>query len=1073
MAIDITIPFYTFRLRLATGGALMTPLQDHRIARIQQQAAAIAEEYAEAFQKQVLNKGQLQDLLSALPKGDFLKAQISVAFPQAADQMSFPAFSLDFDYYYNLNEEGAAVWAIVPTIGLQVYIQKTELLEQQLREAITLDFARKRRLQSVQEIVSAIWYDSAELQRQEVSLKAPAPKDLEKLSKEQEDQLLPKAARLLSENLPACYEREKELGELARALKSSFQRNAIVVGPSGTGKTALVWELARRKAALKLKIEIWEATASGLIKELMRDTGWQDNLSLLCQELKGTHHVLFVRNLLDLFEVGKYEGNSISIGDYLTPYLSAGEITIIGECTTEELARIEMRSPGYLSHFQQIQLQEPSGNALNRIISQRAEEMVRGKPIQIAPDAIQESIRLNQRFSPYDGLPGRPIRFLENLLLLHQPQHTERKAAAGASAIDRTAVIRQFVEETGMPQFMVDPALPMAPKEVMQRFNNQVFGQEEAVNRITGVLATVKTALSRTGKPIASLLFVGPTGVGKTELAKQLASFMFGDTERMTRFDMSEFSTPYAVQRLTGISAAQEGLLTSAVRKNPFGLLLFDEIEKADASFFDLLLQVLSEGRLTDSQSKLVNFCSTIIIMTSNVGASNLNLNPIGWQQQLDDNSVKAHFINEVQKYFRPELFNRIDQVVPFAPLDPLTIRYVVEREIEALRKREGIRYRRMNLLISPEVYEHLAVKGYHRQYGARHLQRTLRQELLIPLARALNAEDPDDQLEVCASLEEGQVKVTAKADPLGLDLLLEEYTKIACTDHAGSLRRQVDQLREGNAFVRLLSEIDLMKQGRKRKGKAFWKDTEKANRYGQLTDMQAQVQVLWEALEQVELKFARSCLGILPYDPTWNDHLDELEQELYQQKIRLFATLKPEQNQCLMSIYGQAPSQALEFYRALFQYKGYSFTLSALWARWEARQLDIIATPLPSDISFAHILPEEKGDSLLGLRAHITGHGVLSYFSHESGKQRWSLNPDAPEDCIITADSVFAELPEGLGRRNLFTAFHPQRITTSNQFKDNYLGINREYQDLQQLLALVADELDSRFASEIQAFLL
>ena len=281
---------------------------------------------------------------------------------------------------------------------------------------------------------------------------------------------------------------------------------------------------------------------------------------------------------------------------------------------------------------------------------------------------------------------------------------------------------------------MVDPDIPMNLQAVRAHFKSEVFGQDVAVDRIVDVLASVKTALTKKGKPIASFLFVGPTGVGKTEIAKVLAKFMFGRRDRMIRFDMSEFSDPYSVQRLTGEGFFQDGILTAAVRREPFCVLLFDEIEKAYPSFYDLLLQLLGEGRLTDSRGRLVNFCSTIIIMTSNIGAANLQGNRISLVQEDSPQSVNQHFLSAVQQHFRPELFNRIDQVIAFQPLDRDTVRFVVEREMNLFKKREGIQFRNLDLSISEEVLDHLAKIGYDYRYGARYLQRTIRTQLVIPL---------------------------------------------------------------------------------------------------------------------------------------------------------------------------------------------------------------------------------------------------------------------------------------------------------------------------------------------------
>ena len=282
--------------------------------------------------------------------------------------------------------------------------------------------------------------------------------------------------------------------------------------------------------------------------------------------------------------------------------------------------------------------------------------------IKVQPDAIEETLRLNKRFSPYSGFPGKPIRFLEGILL------NKKSSNKSAESLTRSEVIQTFCEESGMPQIMVDPDIPMNPKQVKAQFNNEVFGQKKAINSVVNMLSTVKAGLSKSGKPIASFLFVGPTGVGKTELAKVLSKFMFGSREKIVRFDMSEYAGSDVVNKLLGSGYYSDGLLTSTVRREPFCVLLFDEIEKAHPVFYDFLLQILSEGRLTDSKGKLVNFCSTIIIMTSNIGATRATQRAVTLLKN-DKNKNKdlaQKFLSAVKDHFKPELYNRIDEVIAF-----------------------------------------------------------------------------------------------------------------------------------------------------------------------------------------------------------------------------------------------------------------------------------------------------------------------------------------------------------------------------------------------------------------------
>lgn len=1082
MAFKFSIPFLAFRMHLHPGLSLLSPVADNAVLRTGQALKSVAAQYADALQRKVLNTGQYHYLLDEYQDGDFYKDKLEVSFPAARDGVSYPAFKLEFDYYYNSHEN--ALWALLPALRLEAYAFDEAQLKKRLEDAVYQEFSQRKRLQAVQDIVSAIWFDSIELLQQEIQLEAPSPAELEQLEYKNQEKWLPRVAKQLDVRLPAAYGREGELQQFARALKGRYTRNVLLVGPSGTGKTALVWELARRQRKRRTKDQIWETSASTLIKELIQDTGWEENLSMLCKELSGSGQILFVRNLMELFEVGKYEGNAVSMADYIRPFLNRAEITMISECTEEELARIELLSPNYITFFQKIHINEPEGAALEDIILQKTRDTAQLKNVSIEEEAIREAIRLSRRFSPYSAMPGKTIRFLESLLINKRSAHA---GSADAIHISRQEVIGKFCEEAGMPRFMVDPALPMAPNTVNTFFNSRIFGQPSAIESIAGLLAMVKTALARTGKPIASLLLVGPTGVGKTELAKTLAEFMFGNRNRMVRFDMSEFSTPYSVARLTGLSYYSDGLLTSAVRREPFCVLLFDEIEKAGPLFFDLLLQLLSEGRLTDSQGKLADFCSTIVIMTSNIGAQSLSQNPIGWGQQTDKEQVKAHFTSEAQKYFRPELYNRIDQVIPFAPLGRQTVRHVIEREVALLKQREGIRFRRMNLQIDSKVLGFLAEKGYDAKYGARQLQRTIRNLLTAPLAKALNAQDVDDQLEAQVFILGDEIQIAVESDPLGLELLLEEYTKINHADYASSLRRQAGRLKEGHFYVRLLSELGLLEQKKKKARQRFWNNQQEAERYTYYLETRQHVDELCHKIESLEERLSLACLGSTPYGPAWLDELQEWEEAFFNLKMEVYARLHPKDNHCYLGLYGPAPLLPFDFYLGLFQEKGFHYQAQSLWFResyynealsgdeneghQKQQREEYLKKPfLPEQGN--NFSPPRKGDVLWGVEFVVTGPCAYLYLKDEAGLQKWKEAATEPQGYVVVTGNRPYRTPSKLHRKDFYTRLAPRRQVEPLLLKDQLYKINREY-NKSALLPLIMEKLEERFKIQLDTEIL
>ena len=321
--------------------------------------------------------------------------------------------------------------------------------------------------------------------------------------------------------------------------------------------------------------------------------------------------------------------------------------------------------------------------------------------------------------------------------------------------LDRESVVAKFSRETGLPLNLLRDEDRLPVSEIQDFFTQRIIGQDEACGAVTRLVSTFKAGLNDPDRPLGVLLFCGPTGVGKTEMAKAVSKCFFGageDQDRLVRLDMSEYGGPGASYRLLGTQASP-GELVKRVRQQPFTVVLLDEVEKAHPDVFDLLLGVFDEGRLTDPWGRVTTFRSTIIIMTSNLGVSALR--PIGFNQ-----SKTPSYSAEVMSFFRPEFFNRIDSVVSFDPLGEESIKCIARLELGALANREGIARRGLKLRWTDEVVEHLAALGYDARYGARPLKRTIEEQIVVPLARYLVDFPELLDCEIHVELRDGSIEI-------------------------------------------------------------------------------------------------------------------------------------------------------------------------------------------------------------------------------------------------------------------------------------------------------------------------
>lgn len=1064
----VTIPFYTVEVRFDSAkGHFVAPLQDSTVFWLNTNATELTAAYQKRFQKECMDKGAYMSLLEFGAGNDFELRPIKVQFKSPKDYEAFDVLTVNFDYLIRTTEQG--YHCFVPALGLECFTQDEEGLETTVAEAIYLDFMGKNRLSVLQEVLSTMWYGKIELHNYEMTFNVYTPTELNNLENKDKDTLLPQVAKALNIEKQQLFGYKAELKKLLELLQHQQSRNILLVGPAGVGKTTLIYELVRQAKLQNINFPVWETTAATLIKELTGEVGWQENLALLCKELTSSSNVLYIRNLLDLFEVGQYEGNAVSVGLYLKDFLARGTLSMISECTDEAFARIEMQAPGYLAYFQVVRVQAPRTPALlEEVVLNKLKQIAEEEKVLLDTDAVREVIRLNKRYTPYSGFPGKPIQFIQRILT--EPER-------GNNRVSRSAVIEAFCEEAGMPRFMVDPAVPMDLEQVEHYFKENIFGQEAAIKTMTDVLASVKTALLRSEKPIASLLFVGPTGVGKTEMAKVLAKFMFGDRNKMVRFDMSEYSTAFDIARLTGQGLTDEGLLTAAVRRNPFCVLLFDELEKAHPLFNDLLLQMLGEGRLTDSQGNVVNFCSTIIIMTSNLGAQKMQQPSIGWSKEVDPNAVANQFVAAVQQFFRPEIYNRMDKVLPFFALDKKVVRYVVQRELKLVKEREGLKHRNVSLSIETPVVDYLVKVGYNPKYGARALQRALREEIVLPLAEQLNLYAFDDQLTVTISYENEKLLLDTSVDEFKFELMLEELTQDEYMDYASELRLDIQSLQEGTVFLNLLNTLDDLNY-RKRHNADFWKNQEVVNQVSELSNMKLKMEQHIQQIEGAEQSMALVSMGIDKLNTKLYEALQTWEEQFKQLKLELYSLMFPTQKLCYLSVWGEATKALYTVYQEIFEATAWEISATAysvdrvLYDEGQASANDIVQLDLElEDLAKEPWVKAEQ--HLFGLVYTIKGAGSDLYLSAENGTHTYQTSDKEKIKSVVAVSSVLPLIETLYLKKNAVTKLgKPDRVYGVNTMEDSRLGIPKREVPQRQQGSYLKTLLDKRFDLELNGVL-
>ena len=573
---------------------------------------------------------------------------------------------------------------------------------------------------------------------------------------------------LYPDELPRAILRDSEVAELKRLLAEPVRRPVLLLGASQIGKTALLQEVVwqrvhERKKKHSRKRNVWLLSPQRLISGMMYVGQWEERLLAILQEAKKRDHVLVFEDVLGLYFAGQSANSTLSMAEMLKPHLERQEIRLVAEMTPEAFRLLQERDRGMADLFHVIRVQElQEAETLQVMLATiRRLEMFTGSRFE--SEVIQAVMEIQKRYAPGRCFPGKAVRMLTTLASRNPKQR-----------IDRQKVLDHFRSHSGLDRDFLDPRLRLNRREITSALNKLVFGQPQAVEALADAIGVAKAQLNEPGRPLANFLFVGPSGVGKTEAAKAAATYLYGSPERLLRFDMNEYVEAFAVPRLIGNAHQPEGLLTQAIRRQPFCVLLLDEIEKAHPELFDLLLQVLGEGRLTDALGRTVDFSYVMVILTSNLGVREATQS-LGFDAEANASRAN-HYESAVQKFFRPEFFNRIDRVVPFSTLGDEELREIADRVLNDILDRDGLHQRRCVLDVSPAATERVVAMGRDPLLGARTLKRQLEEKISQPVARKLAAMPPglpsvvrlrdmDDELQV-----EATVLKNAEANPLSLN---------------------------------------------------------------------------------------------------------------------------------------------------------------------------------------------------------------------------------------------------------------------------------------------------------------
>ena len=624
--------------------------------------------------------------------------------------------------------------------------------------------------------------------------------------------------------------RETEIERVIQILSRRTKNNPALIGEPGVGKTAIVEGIAQKIVAQDIPYplrnkQLWQLDVGSLVAGTMYRGQFEERLKKVIDELKNSDSILFIDEVHMLVGAGS-AGSSVDAANILKPALSRGELQCVGATTMEEYRKHIESDAALERRFQPVVVKEPSADESIAILRGIRERYEQHHQLRISDQAVETAVRLASRYITERFLPDKAIDLIDEgsarvrmyksptQIRLRETQaqlkevRVERERAVADHQYDVADSLRlhemELERETERlhRQWSLEDDLEVQGEDIaelvsmwtgipltslhqeeserllhMERvLHERVVGQDDAISAVAKAVRRARSGLKDPNRPIGSFIFIGPTGVGKTELAKALAEFMFGQEEALLQLDMSEFGERHTVARLVGappgyVGYDDAGQLTEAVRRRPYRVICFDEIDKAHPDAFGMLLQILEEGHLADARGRTVDFRNTIIIMTSNVGAEALRKGPLGIPGTHHMTEFRSGgFETELKRLFRPEFLNRIDQIIVFDTLSRQETAEIVDLELAKIQER--LRDQGITLEATLAAKAYLAEEGYSEEFGARNLRRVVQRSIEDQLSEGILSGEFAEGAHIVIDLHEDEIILESEHKEIGPPLL-------------------------------------------------------------------------------------------------------------------------------------------------------------------------------------------------------------------------------------------------------------------------------------------------------------